>query len=152
MKFIPEELTEEEERQRYYLRRWRSENNKWELFYIQRMFGITVGFGPYKGRCLCRTYCCEMDESAMLEVFLYLAMTLERFDEDIKITELESYFPIEQVKPIRNNPNLLEFLRQLAFEEIPLKRYPKIEQIGLRELEWKNAQSNVKNEDAVVVQ
>lgn len=123
MLFEPEALTPDEVRQGYFLRRWKSTGGKWEMFHLQRIFGVAVGFGRYRSLEIEVVYCAGDSTAGLMLLTNALRGILARVPEDIKPSLLQSYFPPQKYKPILNNIILLSHLARLSDGEIPLKKY-----------------------------
>ncbi len=123
MIFEEEPLTKTEKRQGYFLRRWRSTGGKWEMFHVQRIFGVAVGYGRYRDGGVERVYCAGDSQVGLILLTNSIRGILAKVPENIEPSVLKSYFPVQEHKPILNNIILISHLARLSDGEIPLKAY-----------------------------
>lgn len=101
--------------------RWVSENNIWEVGFTQMLFGVRVRAGKV-GDIGCELdYCAGADLVWQMQLLIVIITALEKLPESTTCKEMQLIFPIQNIKPIKNDKNCWLKLKKLGCIEKEIK-------------------------------
>ena len=101
--------------------RWVSENSIWEVGFTQMLFGVRVRAGKV-GDIGCELdYCAGADLTWQMQLLIVIMTALEKLPESTTSKEIQLIFPIQNIKPIKNDNFCWLKLKKLGCIEEEIK-------------------------------
>jgi len=93
---------------------YQSENNKWEIALVPRLFGVAVQLNQVGDSGCTATYCCGVDLLSLGLVVQGIKNILKPIPEDAHIQYVRAHFPLEHTKPLTADPDIYQFFEKAA--------------------------------------
>jgi len=97
--------------------RFLSAGGKWEVGLRPMLFGVRASLGQVGAFGPCVDYCAGDKFADQVNVLSALLTILEALPEELSEREMADYFPYQEVKPMRNDPECWAKLLSLAGED-----------------------------------
>ena len=101
-----------------YFHRWVSTGGRWEIGFVQMMFGVRVRAGLCGHGWVALDYCAGDDHQFQLELLRTVMAALISFPEDVTERQIQDVFPRYDVKPINRDPTCWPELQRMANEAL----------------------------------